>query len=273
MDRLFVAFVVFVGFVPSVAQAVDISNIRVRYGPFGAIRAKPGDPIIQCLPADTIFMTFDIEDLQLDAKTGRASYDTILELLDSEGKVKYEKKTQNDVLPHLGGSRMPGDLYLSLGAKQAAGSYSVRLKVIDKLAKEGKGKQFTYPFEVIKPGFGFIQTTAPALGVPGGPYLTTFGLVNLGLDAKKNPDAEVSIRILDDKGVAVRPAVKIQLPAEMPAGVDLAVENFVPLSYPVFLNRPGRYTIEVSATDKIGAKTAKMSYSLNVLDLNSVAGK
>ena len=264
MLRSFAAFVVAVCFVPSVVQAVDIANIKVRHGPFGALRATP----LKCMPGDVIFMTFDIQELTLDSKTGKASYDTILELVDPDGKVLFEKKTQNEVLPHLGGTRMPGDLYLSLGAKQAPGNYLVRLKVIDKLAKGGQGKLLTQPFEVIKPGFGFIQTMAPAIGVPGGQYVTSFGRVNLGLNAKKEPDADVSIQILDAKGTAVAPAVKLQLPP----GLDLAAENFVPLNYPVFLNRPGSYTIEVTANDKIAGKTAKMSYKMNVLDLNVVAG-
>ncbi|MSQ95472.1 MAG: hypothetical protein EXR98_13065 [Gemmataceae bacterium] len=269
MFRLFATFILIVCFVPGVAYAVDIDNIRARHGPFGALRAKP----IKCMPGDLVFMTFDIENLKLDPKTGKASYDTILELIDPDEKVIFEKKTQNDVLPHLGGTRMPGDLYLSLGAKQAAGNYSVRLSVVDKLDKGSAVKKFTQPFEVIKADFGFIQTMAPAIGVPGGQYLTTFGIVNLGLDGKKIPDVDVEIKIVDDQGAAVAKAVKIQLPRDMPPNIDLTQENFVPLSYPVFLNRAGRFTIEVTAKDNISGKNAKMSYPLTVLDLNSVAGK
>jgi hypothetical protein len=39
---------------------------------------------------------------------------------------------------------------------------------------------------------------------------------------------------------------------------------------PIFLNRPGRFTIQVKATDELRKKTVEFSYKLTVLD---AAGK
>mgnify|MGYP001796383315 CR=1 FL=1 len=74
-------------------------------------------------------------------------------------------------------------------------------------------------------------------------------------------------------GAAVAPAVKIVLPRDMPQGTDLTEANFVPLTYPIFLNRPGRFTVEIQAHDKLGNRKAELRYPVNVLDVNSFTGK
>ncbi|MBI2804933.1 MAG: hypothetical protein HYX68_08130 [Planctomycetes bacterium] len=264
MYRLLVAAAL-VGLVPGLSHAVEIKNVRPCFGPLGATRINT-----TCLPGDVLFMTYDIEDLKIDAKTGKAKYDTTLELLDEKGKVIFEKKTPNDVLPQLGGTRMPGDLHVIMPPKQPAGKYSVRLTVHDKLADNAK--RFSFPFEVESAGFGCVGVAAPGIALPGQHHVTGFALVNLAVNAKKDPDVEVSYRILEN-GKAVASTVKIFLPQQMPAGVNLAEANFVPLNFPVYLNRPGQYTVEVSATDKIAKKTREFRYKLTVLDVSSLVGR
>jgi hypothetical protein len=262
MYRLIVAALFALCFLPSLSSAVDIKNIRPCHGPLGAYRS---DKI--CLPGDFYFMTYDLEGLVLD-KTGKASYVTTLELLDSTGKVLFKKETPNDVVPQLGGTRMPGDLHVIMGTKQAPGEYAIKLTVYDKLGKDAKA--FTQKFQVVPETFGFVGASAAAVGFPGQQYVTGFGLVNMTLNAKKQPDAEVTIRILDDTGKAVGPPVQILMPRDMPENTDLEKGNFVPLSYPVFLNRAGRYMIDVQANDKIGKKNAKLSFQITVIDISSV---
>ena len=98
MNRLLVIAVFALGLLPNFSAAVEIKNIRPCYAPFGATRVEP-----KCLPGDMLFMTYDIENLTL--KDGKASYVTILELLDDKGKSIFKKESENNVVPQLGGAR------------------------------------------------------------------------------------------------------------------------------------------------------------------------
>ncbi len=269
MNRLLLAALFVLGFFPSLSSAVDIKNIRPCYAPFGATRYD-----LKLLPGDVLFITYDLEGLKTD-KSGKTNYETTLELIDTNNKVLYKKPTTNEVVPQLGTGRMPGDLHVIMGAQQAAGKYTVRLTVHDKLEtdKNLAAKKFEYPFDVIPQSFGFVGVTAPAIGFPGQHYVTGFGLVNLAMNDKKQPNTEINIRILDEKDNAVAPAVKIELPRDMPEGIDLTQANFVPLQYPIYLNRPGRFTIDIQAKDNFGNRKASLRYPVTVLDVNSFVGK
>ena len=266
MNRLLFAAFVALGVFPDLAAALEIKNIRPCYAPFGATRYN-----LKLLPGDVLFITYDLDGLATDPKSGKTNYETTLELLDANDKVLYKKPTTNEVVPQLGAGRMPGDLHVIMGAQQAPGKYSVKLTVHDKVGKEAKA--FSYPFEVVPQTFGFVGVSAPAVGFPGQHYVTGFGLVNLATDAKKMPKCEINIKILDDKGNAVAQSVLIELPRDMPEGIDLGQANFVPLQYPIYLNRAGRFTIDIQAHDKFGNKKAELRYPVTVLDVNSFVGK
>jgi len=261
MNRLLVIAVFALGLLPNLASAVEIKNIRPCFMAFGATRVEA-----KCLPGDLLFLTYDIENLTL--KDGKASYITILELIDDKGKSIFKKETENNVVPQLGGNRMPGDLHVIMAAGQAAGRYSIKLTVHDTIAKDAKA--FSYPFDVLPPRFGFVGVSAPAVGFPGQHYVVGFALVNLGLDGKKAPDAEVNIRIYDEKDSKKAISdVKMLLPRDMPENTDLKEANFVPLTFPIYLNRAGRYTVEILAHDKLGNARAELRYPLTVVDVAS----
>ncbi len=267
MNRLAIAALFALGFLPGVSSAIEIKNIRPCYAPFGATRFES-----KCLPGDVLFITYDIEGLAL--KDGKVSYVTILELLDATGKSLFKKESENDAIPQLGGARMPGDLHVIMGPKQAPGRYSIKLTVHDKYEndKNLNAKAFKYDFDVVAETFGFVGVSAPAVGFPGQHHITGFALVNMSLNANKMPNAEVSIRVVDANNVEVS-KVKMLLPRDMPADTDLDKANFVPLSYPMFLNRVGRYTIEIQAQDKNGNKKAELRFPMTVVDIGSFMGR
>jgi hypothetical protein len=262
MNRLFVLAVLLAGLLPGASSALELKNMRACYGPMGVTRTDRS-----LLPGDMIFMTFDIEDLAIDPKTGKASYVTILELLDSQDKVVFKKETPNEVIPQLGGNRIPGDLHLIMGPKQTPGKYAVKLTVHDKFGNSAKA--FRYNFDLLPPAFGMIAVTAPAIGFPGQLYVPGFALVNFTLDKKDMPDAKVTIRILDQAGSPVAPQVEMLFPRDLPEKTDLAKENFLPLTYPVYLNRVGRFNMEIIANDKLGNRKAALSFPFTVIDINS----
>jgi hypothetical protein len=250
------------GLCPGLCGALEIKNVRPRYGPYGALR---GD--LKVIPGDIVFLSYDLEGLGVDAKTGKVSYSTNLVLLDGANKQLFSKDTPNDLIMQLGGTRVPGDLYISTGPKQPPGKYTIKLTVHDKVGKDAKA--IIYPFEIIPEAFGFVGVTAPALGLPGQNYVANFALVNMSLDTKKQPSVEVKMTVFEGQSAVARP-VFISLPKDLPQDIDVQKENIVPLTYPVYLNRPGQFTIEIAATDNVAKKEAKVRYTLTVLDLGAI---
>lgn len=251
----------------SFAQTLDLKNVRLSFGPQGATRTEN-----KFLPGDYLFMTYDIEGLKFDDKTGKSNYKTTLEVWDSNKKKIFQKDTPNEVTAQLGGTRMPGDLHVITGREQPPGKYIVRLIVVDMLTKNFK--HFDYTYELLPKGFGIVGVAAPAVGFPGQQYLAVFHLADMGLDAKKQPNVEITMKILDKTGTApVARPIYLSFPNDLPADADLQKANFVPVNFPIYLNRAGQFTIEVDAVDKVANKTAKLRYPLHVVDITEFAGK
>jgi len=265
VKKAFFSFVVLT-LLPHLASAqLQITHKRLTYGPLGAVREDN-----TFLPGDYLFMSFDIEGLTFDPATGKASYETVLELYDATNTKIFRKATPNEVSAQLGGTRLPGDLHVIMGRDQKPGKYVVRLIVTDKLTKQLKW--FDHRFDLLPKNFGLFGVTAPAVGFPGQHYQASFALGDMVLDAGKKPNVDVTMRVLDARGVqfGVKPIITV-LPKDLPDDIKLdGKENFVPMQFPIYLNRAGRYVIEVEATDKLSNKTAKLRYTLNVVDIERI---
>jgi hypothetical protein len=250
---------------PAGGFALELKNVRPAYGPLGATRKDT-----KCVPGDSLFITYDIEGLKIGDK-GRANYTTTLELVDSTGKTAFRKDTPNDVAPQLGGTRMPGDLFVILPPTQTPGKHKVRLTVKDNLAKDTKS--FEYAFDVVPPDFSFVGVTAPAVGFPGQSYVATFAIVNMKLDARNQPKVAIAMNVYDATNKSqVAPTITSILPKDLPDELDLKKENFVPMQFPIYLNRTGSFIIEVIAIDQNATKKAlTLRYPLTVLDIAGVS--
>ena len=232
-------------------------------------------------------MTFDIDGLSFNQSTGKASYETTLELWSSGGvdkngvkvdpKVVFNKTTPAEVPALMGGStRLPGDLHMIMGTKQAPGRYTLRLIVKDLTSKSQT--YYDHPFNLLPQGFGLVGVTAPAIGFYGQHYSCGFALVNMGgLDEKipGKPNVDIVMRILDQNGKDLMNPIKTFLPADLPKDkdgkdIDLNKENFLPMQFPIFLNRPGRFIVEIEAVDKIAKQQAKLRYNLTVVDVDTI---
>jgi hypothetical protein len=260
MLRSFSFAVVVSCLMPLTASALELKNIRPSYGPLGATRDNP-----KCVPGDSLFISYDIEGLKINPKTGKANYVTTLELIDSSNQVAFQKPTTNDVVLPLGGARMPGDLIVIMGSNQKPGKYKVRLTVTDNVVKETK--QFERAFDVVAPEFSFVGISAKGVGFTGENYLASFALVGVTLDAKMKPSVDIAMRIYDQTGKSlVTPQMLSNLPKDLPEEIDLKKENFVPMQFPIYLNRSGSFFVEVVAQDKLTKKTIQLKYPLTVLD-------
>ncbi|MFO0964453.1 MAG: hypothetical protein U0793_02535 [Gemmataceae bacterium] len=249
------------------ASALEIKNVRNCYAPpfLGATR-----PNLKILGGDVVFITYDIDALTVSAKTGKVSFISTLELIGPDGKQIFSKDTPNELIPQLGSTTIPGEINIDIPPAQKPGKYLIKMTVTDKEAKETKA--FQYPFEVLEPAFGIVGFTAPAFGLVGTYQDTQFALVNMKLDDKKLCKVDLLMRVLDEGGKELS-KIQASFPKDLPADVDLGKANFLFWRYPVYLNRTGRFTVEVSAKDTAGGGAVTLSYPFRVIDATSVIGK
>jgi hypothetical protein len=251
------------------APAVEIKNLRPCYHPVFLSAARTSDKL---LLGDILFLTYDIDGLKIDSKTKKASFIVVEEIFDIAAKpLMAAKQTPNEVFLHLGGTRMPGHYEIQMGRNQKPGKYIVRITVKDRNNSDANTNQKseTYQFELLPPTFGIAGVIAPAIGYAGLSYATEFVLIDMKLDDKKKPDVEVTMRVLDESGKPVADPVISTLPRDLPAESNLEQENLVAMRFPFFLNRPGRFTIDIQAKDNNGKKESRLTYPVTVLDVSS----
>jgi hypothetical protein len=125
---------------------------------------------------------------------------------------------------------------------------------------------------VLPKGFGLVRLALaadaegnvplPALG-SGGTAFVQFGAVGFGRDAGgKQPNLRFAVRVLEEGG---KPATEKGRASEVSKGVP-ADFLAVPMSFPLTLNRPGKFTVELTATDAVGNQTAKLTFPIKVVD-------
>ena len=249
--------------VPAPTFALEFKNIRPCYGPLGATRTDN-----KFLPGDLLYISYEIEGLKVDPKSKKAAYVTLLEVFSSTKEKIFSKETPNEMAPQLGGDRIPGDLHLIMGRNKPPGQYILRMTIQDRIG--GETKEFKFPFELLAPSFGIVAVQAPAIAFPGQPYIMQLALIDFTLDANKNPKGSITLKITDEAGKDVSPGLSNKFPEDLNDTIDLKKENVLPMHFPIFPNRPGRFNVEFTAVDAIGNKTSTVRYPLLVLDLYSL---
>lgn len=243
---------------------LDIVNVNFVHGPNGPVRAAN-----RYLPGDVLFLDFHIAGLKFDAN-GKANYGVGMLVTDSKGEtvLKQEPKPQ-EALNYLGGKILPGSAHLQIGTEQAAGTYTIKITVSDESTKATK--TIERKFEVLPPGFGLVQvglSSDPDALVPETPHgvlgetiFLNFAAVGFERDrTSKQPRVSVALRILDENG---QPTLKNPLTGEASSNIP---ENLklIPMQFPITLNRVGKFTIELSAQDQLGNKSAVITLPLTV---------
>ena len=251
------------------ASALEVKNVRAVYGPFGPARISD-----KFLPGDVLHVSFDITDVKVDEKTGTAKYHIAMDLLDSKGTVNFNRSKNNVGSLNLGGNQLPGFAEVLIGTDQAPGKYTLKVTVKDLLAKETK--TISYPFVILAENFGFVRLFAPVAGLTGQDYVVNFAVIGMGRDTKKKPSGKVRVSVLDEGGKETLPQpFTIDIPKDLPEELLAKIDTlpFVELQFPLFLNRPGRFTIEIEGTDNTSKKTARLRFPLVVLDASSIGAK
>jgi hypothetical protein len=243
-----------------------IKNARPTYGVLGQDRKDD-----KFYVGDVVVLSFDIDGLK-SHDDGEVLYSFGFELVDKNGKSQYKQEPKDLVVVNtLGGSRLPAFAIVQLGTDTTPGEYTIKLTVTDRIAKATT--DHSYKFQAVPAKLGFVQTNltdtsgrylpVPPLAVPGQAYLINFGVVGFALEGeKKQPNVEVSMRVLEnDKPVLGKPAT---------GGVkEVGEENkkLLIFQFPLFLQRTGKFTIELTVKDVHTGKSEKQLLNLTVVDV------
>ena len=249
------------------AGPLTLTNVRSTYGELGGPR-----PLTPLLPGDIMFLGFDIENIATDAE-GRVQYTMFMELLDGAGASKYktDPANKNDFVP-LGGNKIPGRAYTTVGLDQTPGDYLLKVTVTDLATKVSKTVE--QKFSVAAKGFGIVavytsvdergQIPMPTTGMVGQPLFIQLGVVGFARGADKKPNVEVEMVPLDEKG---NPTIAKASLLPIQGGVD-EKDAGVTIRYLLPLTRAGKYTIRLKATDKLTNKTSTFTLPVTALANN-----
>jgi hypothetical protein len=248
---------------PAQGGKLDLTNLRPTYGLQGPTR-----PTSKFLPGDPVYLTFDIDGITV-GKDGKAVYTMGFDVTDKAGKSwhKVDPVERVDFVP-LGGSRVPGRAFVSLGVDAPAGEYTMKFTTTDTVTKATG--QFEYKFEVLKADLGVIQVRAsrdepgnqPAhtTGFVGEEIWIQFAAAGFKRDAKNQPNLRFEMVTLDDKG---KPTIAQPLTLDVDK-LDEKVPIYS-LRFPLPLTRPGKFTVKLTVTDKVANKTTTFELPVTAL--------
>src|SRR5262249_40380834 len=203
------AIAVALGLTPGQAGKLELTNVRPTYGILGAPR-----PNNQVLPGDVYWLAFDLENAKL-TQTGKVEYSMGLEVVDSKGKTHFKEEDKDRALladNTLGGNRLPLFARTEVGLDTPPGEYTMKVTVTDRTAKtsailERKFVVLANTFGLVRLGTTYDQAAnipAPMIGVPGQFLHVNFVAVGFDRDkSKKQPNLEVELNVLDEKGKPV----------------------------------------------------------------------
>ncbi len=246
------------------AGSLQLNNVRLTTGELGPARKDA-----KLLPGDVLFIAFDIDGITIDAD-GKALYTMGMEVTDGANKLlfKQDPRELGDFVP-LRGGKLPARAFVTIGLDQPPGAYTCKMTVTDPKAKATN--TFSVKFEVLRPDFGLVavnpthdergQIVAPASGVVGETLWVQFTAASFARDAKtKQPNVEFTLELLDDKGT---PTLGQPLKHVQSAGVDEKDAVFGQ-RFPVFLSRPGRFTVRVTGVDKVANKRSTFDLPIRI---------
>ncbi len=256
------AFLAALSLAPGDTDGLTLANVRSTYGILGPTR-----PERRFLPGDVFVLSFDIEGARPDAE-GKVIYGIGLEVTDAQGKVHFRQDAkEHEARPSLGGAHVPAYASLQIGLDEPAGKYTLKVAVTDRAS--GMSQSVTRDYEVLPPGFGIVRLTAagdpsgvaPAsVALEGQPLWLNFAAVGFQREGGQ-PNLAVELQILDGDG---KPTLAKPLTGEVRKDVPNKARG-VPMQFVLELNRAGKYTLELKATDRVAGKSATASYPLTVV--------
>lgn len=253
---------------PAQAGDLRLSNPRATYGVLGALRSDN-----KILPGDVYFLTFDIENLKADEE-GKILYSMGMELINPQDQTEYKKDPleRPPLYNVLGGARIPAFAHAQTGTETTPGVYTLKVTVIDRLTK--KSASLERKFEVLKKSFGLVELStsydkdgifsAPFGGITGQSLFVNFWIVGFERGGKDmQPNIAFEMRVLDDAG---KPTTAKAITGDINKDVPDDWKR-LPMNFILPLNRPGKFKVNLKATDLISKKTAELILPITVVEL------
>jgi hypothetical protein len=264
MPQLFVPVIV-AALLGGGQAAPEISDPHLTYGHLGAPRPK-GEGI---MPGDIAYLSFAIKNLKTD-DAGKIKYSIAIVITDDKGKVIFEQKPVKAFAQHFfGGGSVPAAAQIAVPLETKPGPVHWKITVKDGTTDKstelkGTGKVLPLDFGLVHVGtYADVEehVPVPPIGVVGSNIYLGFGVLGYGRGKDKQPDINVTLRILDDKG---KPTFAKALTGRVHQ--ELAPDvHVVPLQFALTLDRVGRYTLELSAKCEVCGKTSTVSIPVRIL--------
>lgn len=240
-----------------------LTHVRSTQGLLGPERSNE-----TLAPGDILFVCFDIEGVRVDDE-GKVRYSIAIEVSDSGGKVLFKQNPKDtEARTSLGGSSVPAYATVNVGLDTPAGDYEIKATVKD--LASGQQKSLTRAFKVLPKDFALVRAMASVdtdANYPASIFTCGQGVwmhcsaVGFGRGgADKQPNVVFEMRVLDDAGKPTfAKAVSNTVNKDIPAA-----KSALPMAFPLSLNRAGKFTIEVQATDQASGKKAKIAFPITV---------
>ena len=243
-------------------SGLSLTHVRSTHGLLGPQRRNE-----TLAPGDMYYLCFDINGIRVDDQ-GKVRYSMSIETSDSAGKVVFRQAAkEQEVRVSLGGDSVPAHARLDIGLDTPPGDYRIKVSVKD--LASGREQSLTRELKVLAKDFALVRTTvAPDIDgrYPAAVFACGQGVwvqahaVGFAPDRDKKPNVVFEMRVLDENGKpTLADAVTGTPPKDESAGL-----SGLPMAFPLTLNRPGKFTVEVQATDRISGKKAKMSLPIVV---------
>ncbi len=262
---------------PAQPAELKLSNVRMTIGELGPPRE--GNKL---LPGDVLFIAYDIDGITIDGE-GHAVYTMAMEVSDGAGKLifKQDPRELTDFVP-LRGNKMPARAYITIGLDQPPGVYNCKISVSDPKTKAAG--TLNVKFEVLKKEFGVVavftsydsdgKLSAPTSGQVGQTVFVQFSVASFDRDKAKQPNVRVEFQVFDDKGAPLlvdaekkpTPRKHIQDGKALPPVKE--EDGAFALQFPLFMNRPGKFVVEIFATDEVSKKTSRYRLPITVAAAN-----
>jgi len=259
-------------YAPAQGGELALTNVRATQYVHGPLRKDGDSP--KLLVGELFVLNFDIENVKV-SEDGVVKYGVGWELRDKANKLLYKEEPLDlEIINSLGGTKVPAYVAFTVGGDVAPGEYTVTALVKDRAANTQK--TLTRNFEVLPPTFGLIRFSlsydergeipAPPISLPGQRLMVNFWATGFERDKEKKPPQPhltFKMRVLQDGKPVLGKDATGSVDGKRPIPQDWKA---IPANFFLYLNRPGKFTVELEAVDELSKKKASHSFDLTVLE-------
>lgn len=172
---------------------------------------------------------------------------------------------------------MPARAYITIGLDQPPGGYVCKVKVTEPKAKAVGNLEVK--FEVLKKDFAVLavytshdpkgEISAPVGGQVGQTLYVQFSIAGFERDMKtKQPNVEIEFQLFDDKGLPTLGTARKHIQDNMSPQQVKDGDGAFALQFPLFLNRPGKFVLQMKATDRVTKKESTYRLPVTIAPAN-----